>query len=310
MLKKTLFFSNPYYLAARLNQLVITDKETGEIRKTPIEDLGFVILDHPQITFTQAVMQALAEQNVAVVFCDKQHLPASMLFHLDTHQVQNEKFRAQVSAGEPLKKQLWQQTIKAKIINQGAVLQQVYDDPGVAAPLLQMARDVKSGDTTQRESKAARFYWPRLFGENFKRDRYGMPPNPGLNYGYAILRAAVARAITGSGLLPTLGIHHRNKYNAYCLADDIMEPYRAFVDQCVWEMKETIPDYHNMTPEIKARLLQILSCDVQIDKLKRPLMVALSLTTASLAGCFEGRVRKIRYPVFCATKNTFHPHGS
>jgi|AntAceMinimDraft_17_1070374.scaffolds.fasta_scaffold09823_4 CRISPR-associated protein Cas1 len=295
MLKRILYFSKPFYLSTKNHQLLINNKETGEIRQAVIEDLGFVILDNQQITFTQSVIQELAENNVATVFCNKKHHPSSMLFHLDTNSVQTEIFKEQINASEPLKKNLWKQTIEAKIKNQALLLKK----NGREYRLLQgYANNVKSGDTTNMEASAARYYWKQLFEmKNFKRERFGMPPNPSLNYGYAILRAAVARALSGSGLLPTLGIHHHNKYNAYCLADDIMEPYRPFVDKIVLEQMQKYTDYHNLTTEKKTEFLQILSCDVQFEKIKRPLMVGLSITTASLARCFAGEQKKTDYPV-------------
>lgn len=293
MLKRTLFFSNPAHLSTKYNQLVITDKGNGEIKQAPIEDLGFVVLDNQQITFTQSVMQELAANNTAVVICDKKHMPATMMFHLDTSQVQNQRFRHQVSASEPLKKQLWQQTVKEKIKNQAALLKHIGKNDSA---LTYIATKVKSGDPSNEEAKAARHYWKYLFGESFRRDRYGAPPNPSLNYGYAILRAGVARALVGSGLLPTLGINHHNKYNAFCLADDIMEPYRPFVDKAVLEIRETIPAWHSMSKEVKAKLLEVLTCDIVIGGNKSPLMVGLSETTASLVKCFEGTEKRIKYP--------------
>lgn len=296
MLKRTLFFSNPYHLSVKMGQLEITDKKTGEIKTAPIEDLGFVVLDNREITITQSVLSELASNNTAVIICDEKHHPASMMFHLDTNEVQNEKFRAQVSASEPLKKQLWQQTVKTKIRNQAALLKYTGKDDEA---LLRIASNVKSGDSANEEAQASRRYWSNLFGAAFTRDRNGMPPNPSLNYGYAILRAAVARALCGSGLLPTLGIFHHNKYNHYCLADDIMEPYRPFVDKAVWEQKEKYSDYHNLEKERKAELLNVLSCDVIMNDERSPLLIALSQTTASLAKCFEGEEKKILYPQLC-----------
>lgn len=294
MLKKTLFFNNAYHLSIKYNQLVITDKNTREKSQRPVEDLGFIVLDHQQITFTQSVMQHLAANNVAVVICDERHHPASMLFHLDTHQTQTERFRAQVEASKPLKKRLWKQTVKAKIRNQAALLDFIGED---GEPLRYMARQVKSGDTGNEEAQASRHYWDCLFKEEFYRRRHGPPPNNMLNYGYTVLRAAVARALMGSGLLPTLGIHHRNRYNSYCLADDVMEPYRPYVDLSVWELVETgRGGQENLSTEIKAELLDILSCDIMINDRKRPLMVGLSETTASLARCFTGEERKMKYP--------------
>jgi CRISPR-associated protein Cas1 len=293
MLKRTLFFSNPYHLSMKLGQLEVADKKTGEVKTAPVEDLGFVVLDNREITFTQSVLADLAANNTAVVICNDKHLPASMMFHLDTNHVQNERFRAQVSAKEPLKKQLWQQTVKTKIRNQAGVLKHTGKDDEA---LLRIATQVKSGDTTNEEAQASRRYWSSLFGEGFRREREGYPPNPSLNYGYAILRAAVARALCGSGLLPTLGIFHSNKYNHYCLADDIMEPYRPYIDRMVWEQMQKHADYHNLTVQRKAEMLAILSSDVVMNDEKSPLMVALSTTTASLARCFEGEDKKIAYP--------------
>lgn len=293
MLKKILSFSNPFHLGAKLDQLVITNKETGEMTTRPIEDLGFVVLDNQQITFTQHVLQLLAENNVSVVICDSKHHPSSMLMHLDTHHIQAERFRHQIAASEPLRKQLWQQTIKAKIRNQAKVLEL----SGIKnITLLNLANKVTSGDTSNIEGQAARIYWKQLFGDNFYRQREGPPPNPSLNYGYSIVRAAIARAIVGSGLLPTLGIHHHNKYNSFALADDIMEPYRPFVDLLVYRQIRSIPDYHYITKERKAEFLKLLSADCSFKSNRSPIMVAMEYSTASLAKCFEGSVKKIDYP--------------
>ena len=294
MIKRTLFFGNPYHLSTRYEQLLLQDKESGAKRSVPIEDLGFVVFEHPQITFTQSVMQLLAENNTAVVFCDSRFHPSSMLLHLDTNSIQNEMFRHQIAASRPLKKQLWQQTVKAKIGNQARLLDKL-DRDGRA--LHHMAGKVASGDSSGMEAKAARTYWLRLFAAEFRRERYGGAPNPALNYGYAILRAATARALAGSGLLPTLGIHHHNRYNAFALADDIMEPYRPFVDMAVHDMLEEKMDTGELGRTEKAFLLELLGMDVQTDGQKRPLMLALSQTSASLARCFAGEDNKIRYPV-------------
>jgi len=293
MLKKTLSFSSAYHLSTKLDQLVITSKETGETITRPIEDLGFVILDNQQITFTQHVLQLLAENNVAVVICDSKHHPSSMLMHLDTHYIQAERFRHQIAASEPLRKQLWQQTIKAKIRNQAKVLSKV-GKSNIA--LVNLANKVNSGDTSNIEGQAARIYWKRLFGQTFYRQREGPPPNPSLNYGYSIVRAAIARAIVGSGLLPTLGIHHHNKYNSFALADDIMEPHRPFVDLLIYRQINTIPDYHNITKERKGEFLQLLTADCLFKDNKSPIMIAMEYSSASLAKCFEGSSKKIDYP--------------
>ena len=293
MLKRTLFFSNPYHLSVQRQQLMITNKETGEIKQAPIEDLGFVVLENPQITITIKLAQELADNNVAVVFCDSTHHPASMLLNLNVHHLQSELFGNQIKATEPLKKQLWKQTVVAKIKNQAAILKRLGKD---YLKLSVMAQKVVSGDTTNREAQASRLYWHELFEGNFSRARFGTAPNNALNYGYALLRAATARALVGSGLLPTLGIHHHNKYNAFCLADDIMEPYRPYVDLHVVNLIDKKPFDEKLSKENKADLLQILTFDVVFENTKRPLMVGISQTTASLSKCFSGELKKIVYP--------------
>ncbi len=295
MLKRTIFISNPYYLSLKNKQLQISEKSGEVIKTAPVEDLGFMVLDHPQISFSMKLIEELNEYNVAVVFCGSKHLPSSMLLPLDAHHIQNEIFRAQVDASEPLRKNLWKQTIEAKIQNQARLLDKLGKN---SIPLKAIGKAVKSGDSDNREGFAARLYWIELLGKEFVRDRYGDPPNPFLNYGYILLRSAVSRALAGSGLLATLGIHHRNRYNAFCLADDVMEPYRPYVDEIVFSMAEKWPDEFMLEKEHKAELLQLMTVDVFIGGNKRPLMVALSQTAASLARCYSGEIRKISYPEF------------
>ncbi len=295
MLKRTLFFTNPAYLKVQQNQLVVIQQEKNVQSTIPVEDIALVILEHPQITISLPALQQLNDNNVAVVCCDRKHMPASMLLNLDGHHLQSELFRQQINSTQPLKKQLWQQTVQQKIKNQEAVLIKKGKPTGA---LQSLANSVKTDDNTNREGTAAREYWSLLLGGGFTRDRDGGAPNSFLNYGYIVLRAAVARALVGSGLLPTLGIHHKNRYNAYCLADDIMEPYRAYVDDAVYDLWQSGSDDIILDKETKSYLLNVLSCDVKIGKLKRPLMVALSITTASLARCFSGESKTITYPQF------------
>lgn len=295
MIKRTLYFGNPAYLKTNNEQLVVEMHGTGETKSTPIEDIGLLILDNQQITITQALLSKLLANNTAVISCDDTHHPSGMLFNLDGNSLQSQKFQAQVEASVPLKKQLWQQTVMCKIENQAALLQHEREEYKL---LLTYAKDVKSGDSENHEARAAAYYWKRIFPDflQFRRERYGPPPNNLLNYGYAILRALVARSLTSSGLLPTLGIHHRNQYNAYCLADDIMEPYRPFVDKVVCQIIRGNGKFLEMTPNMKKALLEIPAMDVQADGQKSPLMNAVQRTTASLAKCFEGKGRKILYP--------------
>lgn len=293
MVSKTLFFQNPCYLSVKNRQLVISLKTSGEVLQRPAEDIGFVVLDHPQITFSMAVMQHFAENNTAVVICGRDHHPASVMLHLETHQTQSQLYQAQAAAGKALKKKLWKHTVKCKLRNQAAVLEVSGQE---AEPLRYIARKVKSGDSTNCEARGARVYWPVLFGQAFRRQRFGAPPNHMLNYSYAILRAATARALCGSGLLPALGIHHKNKYNAFCLADDIMEPYRPYADLLVAELHHSGLHADELTTEHKKELLGLLTADVHISGKTRPLTMALSETTASLARCFTGEAEVINYP--------------
>lgn len=308
MIKKTLCFSNPAYLSLRDAQLVIKLPEvekaanlTEEFKKAneltrPIEDLGVVVLDHKQITITQGALEALLENNCAVITCDSNHMPVGLLLPLVGNTTQNERFRDQLDASQPLRKQLWQQTIQYKIRNQAAVLAQCSD---AETKCMQVwANDVRSGDPDNLEARAAVYYWKSLFGHipGFIRDREGVAPNNLLNYGYAILRAVVARSLVASGLLPTLGIHHHNRYNAYCLADDIMEPYRPYVDRLVVDIIEQYGIDIELSKDIKAELLSIPTLDVVIGGKRSPLMVGVSQTTASVYKCFSGELRKIAYP--------------
>lgn len=298
MIKRTLYFGNPAYLHKKDQQLKVIDPETQlERASIPLEDIAVVVLDHPQVTLTHALVADLTDRNAALVSCDSRHLPSGLMLPLDGNHVQTERFRKQIDASEPLTKNLWSQTVKAKVENQAALLKRAGFEN---KQLLALVPQIKSGDSDNIEGRAALVYWKLLFNEHdFTRDRFGVEPNSHLNYCYAILRAIVARALVSSGLLPTLGIFHRNKYNAYCLADDIMEPYRPFCDELVYEMftKGEI-DSEDITREHKVRLLSIATCDVLIDGKRSPLMVAMSRTTNSLYECFEGSRRKIVYPEF------------
>ena len=308
MIKKTLCFSNPAYLSLRDAQLVIklpevekADNLTEAFKKAnevtrPIEDIGVVVLDHKQITVTQGALEALLENNSAVITCDASHMPVGLLLPLVGNTTQNERFREQIDASLPLRKQLWQQTMQYKIRNQAAVLKK-YTEAETKCMLV-WANDVRSGDPDNLEARAAVYYWKSLFGHisGFIRARDGVAPNNLLNYGYAILRAVIARSLVASGMLPTLGIHHHNRYNAYCLADDIMEPYRPYVDHLVYDITEQYGVDVELSKDIKAELLSIPTLDVVVGGKRSPLMVAAQQTTASLYKCFSGELRKIAYP--------------
>ena len=307
MIKRTLYFGNPAYLNLHNGQMEISlpeavnneslplqfKKETSS--KIPVEDIGVVVLDHWQITITHGLLLALTDNNVAIICCNASHLPQGLMLPMYSNHSFTEKMRFQIDSSLPLKKNLWQQTIMAKIQNQAAVLSGLGID---SKKMKYWSESVKSGDPDNYEARAAAYYWENLFQhiQNFTRRRFGDPPNNLLNYGYAVLRAIVARSLVASGMLLALGIHHHNKYNPYCLADDIMEPYRPYVDLIVLDILKEFPETEELTKEIKVKLLQIPVIDIIIDCKNSPLMVGMQRTTASLSSCFEGETRKILYP--------------
>ena len=292
MIKRVLCFENPARLSLKLAQMVV---ELQDVTRTlPIEDIGVVILDHKQITITHALIDALLANNVAIVTRNDKHLPVGLMLPLDGNTLQSERFRAQIDASEPLKKQMWQQTIVAKILGQAHVLgTQLIEHNN----MLKWAKDVRSGDTENMEARAAAFYWRNMFEKDeFIRDPQGLPPNNLLNYGYSIVRAMMARALVGAGLLPTLGIHHHSRYDAYCLADDIMEPYRPFVDMKVLEMWKNGGITSDISSDQKRELLGITTMDVSISGHRSPMMLAIQTTAQSVQKCYSGEARKIIYP--------------
>ncbi len=301
MIKRTLCIESPCHLHCRDEQLVVCyarvkGMEEQPDKTVPIEDIGILVLEHQQITITHYLLDKLAAHNSAVITCNEQHHPSGLLLPLEGHTLQSERFRFQIEATEPLKKQLWQQTIKAKIHNQAVVLEK-WQLPNLLLKNLHLS--VKSGDSNNHEAQASAYYWKNLFPTawQFFRHREGPPPNNLLNYGYAIIRATMARALTGAGLLPALGIFHRNRYNAYCLADDIMEPYRPYVDGMVRDIIDKTSLVGELNRDLKNQLLKLPTLDVQIEEESSPLFVATQRTAASLAKCFAGQQRKIAYPV-------------
>ncbi len=313
MIKRTLYFGNPAYLNLSNAQLMVRLPEVEKneslpesfkkeaIATIPIEDIGIVVLDHKQITVTQALMEALLDNNVVLITCNSTHHPSGLMMPLSGNTIQSERFREQINASEPLKKQLWAQTVEQKIKNQKAHLQ----SRGIKHDfLIPLQKNVKSGDSDNAEGIAAAYYWKALspallHNQNeFRREREGLPPNNYLNYGYSLLRATMARSIVSAGLLPTLGIFHKNRYNAYCLADDLMEPYRPLVDKVVCNILHEHEPQEDISKEIKTVLLKIPAMDVIIDDEKSPLMNATQRTAVSLVRCFTGEQRKLLYPEF------------
>lgn len=297
MIKRTLYFGNPGTLRLKDQQMSIEVQLEGAVKSTtvPVEDIGVVILDHQQIMISHALIQALQANNVALITCDTRHMPQSVCLPLEGNTLQQERHEDQLAASEPLRKQLWAQTIVQKIKNQAAVLKMLDKEYEYLHPLY---KNVKSGDADNHEATAASFYWQKLFGhvDGFVRQRGGPPPNQLLNYGYAVLRGTVARSIVSAGLIPTLGLFHKNRYNAFCLADDLMEPYRPYVDLMVHNMVARQGIREGVEKEHKAELLRIPALDVMLDDEKSPLMLATHRTAVSLVKCYKGEQRKLLYP--------------
>ena len=286
-------FTSPVALSLKDQQLVIMFKDNKDIVTRPIEDIGFVVIENPMVSMTVPLINALADNNVSVVFCDNKQMPKTMLMTLDGNSTQQESYKYQIDASVPMKKNIWKQLIECKIKNQSLLLDKLGKNGN---SLKTYYKNVKSGDTDNREGAAAREYWNHMFDEGFRRERDGLPPNNLLNYGYTILRAAVARSLIGSGLYPAFGVFHRNRYNAFPLADDVMEPYRPFVDEIVYHLyfDGAINELNN---ESKGKILRVLFSDVKMGKVTRPLENALSLTTASLLKMYKGETEKLSLPI-------------
>jgi CRISPR-associated protein Cas1 len=293
MIKRIVEISNPAYLHLRNRQMVI-DHEGVEIGSVPVEDLGVLILDHPAISHTQGLLSACFENNVIVLVCDRRHLPCAILLPLDGHTLHSKTLGQQIAASEATCKRLWQRVVQAKIREQAKVLQSA---TGNDNPLRAYAAKVKSGDPENIEAQAARIYWQRMFGPEFRRNPVTPGINAMLNYGYAVIRGAVARAVVSAGLHPALGVHHRNQYNSFSLADDLMEPLRPLVDIKVYEVSELLPITSELTPQIKRALLEILSWNCTIGERKFPLMVALHQYAASVRKVLAGEQKDVEIPV-------------
>lgn len=294
MITRSIYIGNPAYLKLKDEQMYIMEPLSGEMKgKVPVEDLGLLMLDHFQITISHQLIQKMMGNNVVVVSCDAHHLPHGIMLPLYGHTQHSDRVKDQLEASEPLKKQLWKQTVECKIENQKQVLIRLGN---YFEPMVNYQNQVKSGDRTNMEGIAAQHYWKFLISLDFLRQRFGESPNPFFNFGYAVLRSIVARAIVETGLLPVLGIFHKNKYNPYCLADDLMEPYRPFVDLLVMDWLTKNPGSDELTKEFKAHILRIATKDLLIENNKRPLMIAVKTTATSLYKCYTGEKRLIAYP--------------
>ncbi len=272
MIKRTLVFGQPAYLSHHHNQLLVKYPNSKDEKTVAVEDVGFVVLEDPQITISGKLLSALAQNNAVVICCNEKHFPAGMMLPFEGHTELNQRYRLQLESSTPLRKNLWQQIVRQKILNQATVLKSKnmpYEN------MLHWSGEVSSGDTKNHEGRAAAHYWGQLGTKwpGFTRERSGVPPNGWLNYGYALIRAAIARSVVSAGLLPAIGLHHQNKYNAFCMADDLMEPFRPYVDALVLQLAEKHGLTEELKPEVKKELLQVLANDVLIDGEKSPLKI-------------------------------------
>lgn len=294
MLKQTLFFSNPCKLSLKLRQLVIERDDLPQPITRPIEDLAVVVVENQQVSITLPLINELANNNVAVIICDNKYMPSVQLMPLNANATQQESYKYQLSASLPLKKRIWKEIIEAKIRNQALLLESLGKNSAKLKPL---HSNIKSGDADNHEGIAARLYWQELFDTDFRRERFGEDPNNLLNYGYTILRAATARALVGSGLNLSFGIFHRNRYNAFPLADDVMEPFRPYVDDIVYRYVMQNDDI-SINKEAKAELINVLYRDVYMNGNKHPLQVALTMTAASLLRMYKGEDKQLTLPIY------------
>lgn len=283
MAKQTLVFESAKELSLNNGMMTITDRETGEIVLRALEDIQMIMVDNHSVKITVPLMTRLVKENIGIVLCDEKHFPVAMMMDLESNSIQSRRFQSQLSATLPMKKQLWKQIIEAKIRNQSLLLEKLGKGKH---PLAQYYNNVKSGDSTNREGVAAKTYWKSLMGNNFRRERYGDAPNSMLNYGYTLLRSMMARSLMNAGLLLTVGIFHRNCYNAYPLADDMMEPYRPFIDQKVKDMYDQ--GITEVCRESKRILLDLFYTDIPAN--------AMKMSASALAGVYEGMEKSLVFP--------------
>ncbi len=291
MIKRIVDISKAAFLSLKQQQLLI-DIKAEALRQLPIEDLGILILQHPAIVLTQQVIIACQKNNVVIIFCDERHLPYSAILPLaESHSLPHKMLQQQIAITEPTRKRLWQQIVQQKIAQQAKTLSSLGKN---ATRLNYLKTKVKLGDSSNCEATAAQAYWKLLFGKEFKRDINQNEINSLLNYGYSIVRAMIARSICGAGFHPTLGLFHKNQYNALCLADDVMEPFRPWVDWYVYQLAQEGNIEINQSS--KQCLLAILNATVTQNDKKMPLMVSSHYLIANLKRCYNKEVNQLVYP--------------
>jgi len=289
MIKRIVDISEQAYLHLNKKQLLV-EKQGELVSSIPVEDLGVLILQHPAIVVTQAALIACQQNNAVVVFCDQRHLPYSVLLPIsEGNSLHTRVLREQTEVSAPVKKRLWKQIVQEKIRQQVATLVSSGKD---SQRLRRMVEKVKSGDIENHEAQSAQHYWRKLMGDHFRRNRNEPGINTLLNYGYAIIRAMIARALVGSGLHPALGLHHRNQYNGLCLADDLMEPFRPWVDQVVVQLSSETnqPDIDRNS---KQALLSLIGHPVEWNNKSMPLIIASHHLAANLKSVMTGEGNKI-----------------
>ena len=276
---------------ARDRGLMTVSHEGVEDGRVPLDDIGVLLCNARDLTYSNDLMTELARRGAAVVLCGDNYLPVAWIWPLEGHHIQALRMRRQLEASLPLRKRLWQALVKAKISQQENTLELLRNSGG---NLKELAKRVRSGDPDNMEAQAARRYWPLLFGDDFRRERFGPMPNPLLNYGYTVLRAATARAIVAAGLHPSLGIHHHNRTNSFCLVDDLMEPFRPLVDYTVAGL--VADGRENMSSEVRRDLAAVLMMDLVTERGTTPLQTCLERAAQSLAQSFETRTPALLLP--------------
>ena len=295
MIKRTIDISEgPTYLNIENDQLILT-REKERIGSIPCEDIGVLLVDHRATVYSHSALTRLLDRGAVIILCGENHLPVGILLPIENNLLHTERLRAQVAASQPLQKNLWRQIVIRKIKGQAENLPENHPDRG---RLLAMATEVKSGDTSNCEGVAARFYWPALMGKDFRRDPEGEWPNPLFNYGYMVFRAAVARAIVAAGLHPAFGLYHSNRNNPFVLADDLVEVFRPRIDRAVVEHLKT--GSTEINKESKRAVLSLLTEPITVAGQSGPLMVGLHRMTASLVRCFEGGAKTLDLPEWTA----------
>ncbi len=294
MLRKTIEISTPGTRLSVAHRQLRIERPEEKTATVPIEDIGVLMIDDRRASYTQAVLVELIGSGATVIVCDDKHLPSGMMLPLGGHHVATERHLAQVGASAPTRKQIWRELVAAKLAQQGHALDSFGQTPN---GLSEMAKRVRSGDPDNLEAQGAQRYWPMLFGKDFRRDRDAEGINALLNYGYAVVRAAAARAVVASGLIPTLGVFHKNRSNPFCLADDLMEPYRPFVD---WRVKTMIVDLERVPGlderPTRAAILTLFSETVVVDGRRAPLLLAIEASAASLARTLTGEDKALAMP--------------